>query len=134
MYVHCTAMPGQRAGSGVGKFNAGSPKQDSKRFNCQGRRNTLPIWVWLIYGYQYIWIIVCMSRMEWLQRYRWGLHICQTYTVGSAPSVTGSVFMHRYADYIFYNESIYLTVCRKITDISEYIRDYCIQTSNSLLE
>ena len=27
-----------------------SPKQDSKRFNSQARRNTLPIWVCLIYG------------------------------------------------------------------------------------
>ena len=26
-------MPGRRAGSGVGKYNAESPKQDSKRFN-----------------------------------------------------------------------------------------------------
>ena len=34
----------------VDKYNAESPKQDRKRFNCQGRRNTLPIWVWLIYG------------------------------------------------------------------------------------
>ena len=46
----CTAMPGRRAGSGVGKYNAESPKQDSKRFNCQVGRNTLPIWVWLIYA------------------------------------------------------------------------------------
>ena len=33
-----------------GKYNAESPKQYSKRFNCQVRRNTLPIWVWLIYA------------------------------------------------------------------------------------
>ena len=26
-------MPGWRAGSGIGKYNAESPKQDSKRFN-----------------------------------------------------------------------------------------------------
>ena len=26
--------------------NAESPKHDSKRFNSQGRRNTLPIWVY----------------------------------------------------------------------------------------
>ena len=37
-------MPGRRAGSGNGKYNAESPKQGSKRFNCQVRRNTLPIW------------------------------------------------------------------------------------------
>ena len=43
-------MPGRRAGSGVGKYNAESTKQDSKRFNSQGKRNALPIWVWLING------------------------------------------------------------------------------------
>ena len=42
-------MPGRRAGSGVGKNNAKSRKQGSKRFNYQVRRNTLPIWVWIIY-------------------------------------------------------------------------------------
>ena len=38
-------MPGRWAGSGVGKYNAESPKQDRNRFNCQVRRYTLPIWV-----------------------------------------------------------------------------------------
>ena len=28
------------------EYNAESPKQDSKRFNSQGRRNSLPIWVY----------------------------------------------------------------------------------------
>ena len=28
------------------EYNAESPKQDSERFNSQGRRNTLPIWVY----------------------------------------------------------------------------------------
>ena len=28
------------------KYNAESPKQDSKRFNSQVRQNTLPIWVY----------------------------------------------------------------------------------------
>ena len=46
-------MPGRRTGSGVGKYNTESPKQGSKRLTCQGRRITLPIWVWLIYDYIY---------------------------------------------------------------------------------
>ena len=32
------------------KCNAESPKQDSKRFNSQGRRRALSIWAWLIYA------------------------------------------------------------------------------------
>ena len=46
------AIPGRRAGSGVGKYSAESPKQDSKRFKSQVKRNSLPIWVWLIYELQ----------------------------------------------------------------------------------
>ena len=46
--VHCTAV-GRWSGSGVSKYNAESPTQNRrKRFNSQVRRNTLPIWVWLI--------------------------------------------------------------------------------------
>ena len=41
-------MPGRRAGSGVGKYSAESLKQDSKRFNCQVRLNTLPIGVYYL--------------------------------------------------------------------------------------
>ena len=37
----------------VGNYNAESPKQDCKIFNSQRRRNTLHIWVWLIYGKGY---------------------------------------------------------------------------------
>ena len=42
-------MPGRRAGSGFAKYctlySVEIPKQDRKRFHCQVRRNTLPIWV-----------------------------------------------------------------------------------------
>ena len=44
------AIPGQRGGSGAGKYNVEGLNQYSKRFNSQVRRNNLPIWVWLIYG------------------------------------------------------------------------------------
>ena len=30
------------------EYNAESPKQDSKRFNSQIRRNTLPVWVYYL--------------------------------------------------------------------------------------
>ena len=40
-------MPGWQAGFGVGKYN--SPKQNSKRFNCQVRQNICPSGL-LIYG------------------------------------------------------------------------------------
>ena len=30
------------------EYNANSTKQDSKRFNSHGRRNTLPIWVYYV--------------------------------------------------------------------------------------
>ena len=48
----CGAKPGRWAGSGGNKYvyNAESQEQDSKMFNSQVRRNTLPIWVWLISG------------------------------------------------------------------------------------
>ena len=39
----------RRAGSGVGKYNAERPKQGSKRLNCQVRRNTFHICVWLVF-------------------------------------------------------------------------------------
>ena len=35
-------MPGRRAGPGVGKYNAESPKQDSKRFNSITKTNHFP--------------------------------------------------------------------------------------------
>ena len=41
-------MLGRRAGSGVGKYKDESPKQGSKRFNSQVRRNTLPTWVYYV--------------------------------------------------------------------------------------
>ena len=44
------AMPGRRPGSGVGQYNAESPKQDSKMFSCQVSQYTLPLWVLLIYA------------------------------------------------------------------------------------
>ena len=48
----CGAKPGRWAGSGGNKYvyNAESQEQDSKMFNSQVRRNTLPIWIWLISG------------------------------------------------------------------------------------
>ena len=35
------------------KYNAESPKQDSKRFNSQVRQNTLPIWVYNLHMVRY---------------------------------------------------------------------------------
>ena len=42
---HCLGMPCRQAGSTVSVF-AESQKQDSKRFNSQGRRNTFSIWLY----------------------------------------------------------------------------------------
>ena len=44
-------MPGRRAVSGVSKYNAESPKQDSKRFSCQVGGNTLPICMGMLFIY-----------------------------------------------------------------------------------
>ena len=41
MYGGGGVMPGRRAGSGVGKYNAKSPKQGSKRFNSTHEDGTL---------------------------------------------------------------------------------------------
>ena len=49
MYGGAWSDAGPAAGSCcVGKYNAESPKQESKRFNCQVRRNSLPIWVYYL--------------------------------------------------------------------------------------
>ena len=36
------------------EYNAERPKQDSKRFNSHGRRNTLPMWVYCL---SMVWVL-----------------------------------------------------------------------------
>ena len=46
-------------------MHAESPKQGSKRFNSQGRRNSLPIWVHNLsmnYIYKYIYVVLSKSN------------------------------------------------------------------------
>ena len=64
-------MPGWRAGSGVGKYNAESPKQDSKRFYWQVRWNTLPIWICFFYLWATLWLLsrLCCSSEQFF--YGW---------------------------------------------------------------
>ena len=57
---------------------AESPKQGRRRFNCQVRRNALPIWVWLIYAITWEDLVVGTAaggQETWsshLERISWG--------------------------------------------------------------
>ena len=46
------------------EYNAESPKQDSKRFNFQGRRNTFPIWLYNLSMYS-----MCVPLLDFCKLY-----------------------------------------------------------------
>ena len=60
-------------------------KQESKRFNCQVGRNTLPIWVWLIYGWHPVAISPPMVINQPVSEY--AVSVCFRESLSSNPWV-----------------------------------------------